>query len=344
LIPVLLFFPVVWACYNEMHIDKNGKSTNRHEPMNYYYNEPDKKTAKKFLAKYDLKKIPTYPSDEQSDIAVNLAYLGRYDEALYILRRLQISHPNDYNIAANLGTTYELVGKNDSALLFIKKGMQLNPDSHEGTEWVHVKILEAKLKMANNPNWINSNSVLGTGVSFSSKKSERLFQKAEDIEYQLQERIPFTPFPDALLGNVFNELGDLYATQHSVELAYIAYQFSLANDMADHFGVKKKMEQLKPILQKNNIPLPSWRAYYRNREHDQIKAEVVEGIIDQFTDKEKAKQTKGTVTTLFETLGIETPAERRKRERRRNLYIGAGIFALAVIGYVGYRIGIRKRK
>ena len=53
---VLSFLPS-HACYNETHVNRNGKQTNRSEPMTLFYNEPDKAEAGNFLAVYDLHKI-----------------------------------------------------------------------------------------------------------------------------------------------------------------------------------------------------------------------------------------------------------------------------------------------
>jgi len=336
---VFYFIPAI-ACYNESHINKSGKQTNRVEPMALFYNEPDKAEAKSFLAKYDLAKIKTYEKDIQSDIAVNLGYLGRYTEALDILKKLQAAYPEDYNIAANLGTTYELLGKNELALQFIKKGLQLNPESHEGSEWVHVKILEAKIKMAAAPDWIYKNRVLGTGVKFDSKEAEILNDQAWDVEYQLQERVPFTPFPDALLANVFDELGDLYATQQSVELAYIAYDFALRNDSADHFGVKSKMETLKPILKKNKIPVPSWKEHYYNRKLSKIQSEITEEIVKQLTNPEKLKETTETITELVD--GFSGRNKQKEAKNRENNLILAGSIILA--GFAGIFVYTRLKK
>lgn len=344
LILVLSFFvcyhlPAL-ACYNESHVTKNGSNNRRSEPMALFYNEPDKEEATKYLAKYELSKITTYDTDTQSDIAVNLGYLGRYAEALEILVRLQKANPDNYTIAANLGTTYELLGKNEPALQFIKKGLQLNPDSHEGSEWVHVKILEAKLKMASQPGWIYKNRVLGTGVTFDSKESETLDDKTWDVEYQLQERIPFTPFPDALLANVFDELGDLYATQQSVELAYVAYDFALRNDSADHYGVKAKMEALKPILRKNGIAIPSWKQHYYNRKLSKLQAEITEDIVEFVTNPANSKDSiEGIIGLINRFTGRD--AEKEARERRNRL-IWAGSILLA--GLAGIFIYSHRKK
>ena len=328
------------ACYNESHVNKNGNSGRRSEPMALFYNEPDKEEATKFLAQYELTKIKTYDADTQSDIAVNLGYLGRYTEALEILKRLQKEHPDNYNYAANLGTTYELLGKNELALQFIKKGIEINPDSHEGSEWVHVKILEAKLKMATQPGWIYQNRVLGTGVNFDSKESEKLNDKAWNVEYQLQERIPFTPFPDALLANVFDELGDLYATQQSVELAYVAYDFALRNDSADHFSVKAKMEALKPILKKNKIAIPSWKQHYYNRKLSKLQAEIAEELVDFITSPGNKKDSFEGITGLIDRFTGRNK-EQEVRNRRNNLIIAGSVI---LIGFAGIFLYTRRKK
>ncbi len=344
LILVLSFFvcyhlPAL-ACYNETHVTKNGSSNRRSEPMALFYNEPDKEEATKYLANYELSKLTSYDTDTQSDIAVNLGYLGRYADALEILVRLQKANPDHYTIAANLGTTYELLGKNELALQFIKKGIQLNPDSHDGSEWVHVKILEAKLKMASQPGWIYKNRVLGTGVTFDSKESETLDDKIWDVEYQLQERIPFTPFPDALLANVFDELGDLYATQQSVELAYVAYDFALRNDSTDHYGVTAKMEALKPILKKNKIPIPSWKQHYYNRKLSKLQAEITEEIVEELTNPVKREKAMDFINTIIDghTLSQE---ELAARKRRNNLIITGSVL---LVGFTGIFIYTRRKK
>lgn len=322
----------VRACYNETHIMKNGKVSERSDPMAVFYDRPDQDAATTFLNRYDLKKVEQYSKDEQSDIAVNLAYLARYDEALSILERLVKKYPEDYNIAANLGTTYELTGRNELALRFIKKGMELNPDSHNGSEWVHVKILEAKLQLAKDPNWLATHRVLNTGVNFNSPQKAELFDQAEDAEYQLQERVPFTPFPDQLLANVFDELGDLYATQQSIELAYIAYDFSLENDPADPYGVKAKMEQLKPLLRKNKIPIPSWKEHYYNRRLSKMQAQVVSKLINTVTgDKPSPGEEEAAVKA------------RQERQRRNRFFLFGGIGLAAVLmAFVVY--STRKKK
>lgn len=343
LIGVIVFAKVSLACLNESHKDKYGEVHIRDEHF-MVYNEPDKKEATEFLNKYDLTKLEQYDKDVQSDVAVNLSYLGRYNEALEILKRLQKKYPEDYNITANLGTTYELTGNNELALQFIKKGILLNQDSHEGSEWVHVKILEAKLEKAKNPNWLQSNRVLNTGVSFNSKNSDALAGKIWDIEYQLRERVSFTPFPDKILANVFDELGDLYATQQSAEMAFVAYDFSLQYGPEDNYGVTKKMEELKSILKKQKTKIPSWKQYYHNRKFDKLQSEVTEQVITAITNPDSLKKETRGIIGLINTFTGDANKARRERERKRKLLMFlSGLGTIIVVGG-GYVLFKKKNK
>ena len=76
---------------------------------------------------------------ERNDYAVALMYLGRSSEAVELLKKLETENPGKYEIAANLGTAYELAGNNLEAHRWIKEGIQRNEESHFGTEWLHVE-------------------------------------------------------------------------------------------------------------------------------------------------------------------------------------------------------------
>ena len=79
-----------------------------------------------------------------------------------VLEAAEAAESGDYAVASNLGTTYELLGDNVKALEWIKKGLERNPKAHGGTEWVHVKNLEAKNgSLADDPKWLESHTVLG---------------------------------------------------------------------------------------------------------------------------------------------------------------------------------------
>jgi tetratricopeptide (TPR) repeat protein len=88
---------------------------------------------------------------DRSDYAVALMYLGRSQEAVGLLNQLEKERPGEYFVAGNLGTAYELSGNNEEALRWIREAIRRNPASHEGTEWLHEKILEAKIAQQKEP-------------------------------------------------------------------------------------------------------------------------------------------------------------------------------------------------
>ena len=156
-----------------------------------------------------------------SDYSVCLLKLGKTKEALEILKHLYTHYPNDYKLAANLGTAYELNGQVDSALKYIKRDMQLNPNDHEGSEWVHVKVLETKLALQKDPSYLNNHTVLQL-----DEKSKHDSATLKQLYIQICERFPFTPGPDAIMASLFTDLGDIMANIKSIEYAKAYYQIS----------------------------------------------------------------------------------------------------------------------
>ena len=71
--------------------------------------------------------------NDRSDYAIALMYLGRGQEAVELLQKLEKEQPGQYFVAANLGTAYELTGHNEEAAHWIEEGIRRNPESHEGS-------------------------------------------------------------------------------------------------------------------------------------------------------------------------------------------------------------------
>lgn len=157
-----------------------------------------------------------------NDLAVANIMAGHYDSAINLLMGLEKSHPGLSRTASNLGTALELSGKNKDALHWIKEGIARNPQDHEGTEWLHVKILEAKIALAKDPTWLQEKNVLG--VSFGTEprpkippslpidqfgKSYSLEEVERAINYQLSERLKFVSAPDPLVGDIYFSRADI---------------------------------------------------------------------------------------------------------------------------------------
>lgn len=182
-----------------------------------------------------------------------------------MLQGLYRQHPGEYALAANLGTLYELNGKPDSALFYIRRGMALNPQSHQGSEWVHVRILQAKLNGRKDPDWLARHSLLGLradAIKEAPKGDTWYWDIIHHITYQLRERIPFTPAPDRLMARLLKEYADLLAQELSIESAFTAYQMALVYDPADADGNRQKLGELSPLLKKAGIHEPDLEYYF----------------------------------------------------------------------------------
>lgn len=210
------------------------------------------------------KDLETADFKHRSDYAVALLHLGRVPEAIEILEQVERDQPGEYIVAANLGTAYELNGENEKALEWIKKGIELNADSHYGTEWVHVKILEAKLKMAEDPDWLKTHTVLGIDFGSDSHLAEpkidligpdgkqlTLERVAGDVKYQLSERLKFVPPQEPIVGDLLFDLANLIALTDVVEHAIPIYEFAEEYGVRDPELLNTRVEHFQKLVAAN---------------------------------------------------------------------------------------------
>lgn len=263
---LLLLLPgAAQACLNDFVHNENGDGlVNQELDMLVYKRNFDYKALDKKIAAFESNTKPKTYKDS-SDFAVALIKRGYIYRALGILESIAKRMPDDYTIAANLGTCYELVGQNEAALGWIKKGIRLNPQSHQGSEWVHVKILEAKIALAKNPEWLKTNKVLALpgqikpvkkeAVEGKEKNSDFTYQHFDSLErhviYQLRERLPFMTPPDALMAAVLKELA-YYEEKSAVEVAIMHYTYALeysSSDEALRTQVRTMNKQFDQLLQ-----------------------------------------------------------------------------------------------
>ncbi|RYD33417.1 MAG: hypothetical protein EOP86_13450 [Verrucomicrobiaceae bacterium] len=97
----------------------------------------------------------------KNDEAVRMVLKGNPRGALEKLKQIEADHPGLYATAANLGTCYELIGDDVQALHWIREGLERNPYSHMLAEWLHVRVLEAKIALKSDPSWLNSHTITG---------------------------------------------------------------------------------------------------------------------------------------------------------------------------------------
>lgn len=189
-----------------------------------------------------------------SDYAWYELRLGEKDIAVKLLEQLYRQHPNEYNIAANLGTAYEVTGNNKKALELLKKAVSLDPASHFGSEWIHINILEQKVKASPDYPAILS---LHTGNDFNAWLNGSVYKKTitpdslmTQLAYQLHERISFIAPQDAVVGQLVLDFADLAAlTKGKAEAAdFYAYAVQYDSSLATAVRARNdgKIPERKP--------------------------------------------------------------------------------------------------
>lgn len=174
--------------------------------------------------------------EHTNDLAVARILAGQYDEAIELLREAETKAPGkSAKIAANLGTALELKGGADEdALHWIREGIKRDATEHDGSEWLHVRILETKIRLAADPKWLEKNTVLGLDFGVDEVpvapailpidkdgKLKGVDELIGDIEYQLEERKKFVKAPDAIAGDLYATAGDLiYAGSDGSPVAF----------------------------------------------------------------------------------------------------------------------------
>lgn len=186
----------------------------------------------------------------KNDLATALAHTGDAAEAVTLLEQIEAEKPGLYVTAANLGTAYELAGNNEKALEWIRKGIERNARAHQGTEWLHVRILEAKLALRDDPMWLESNSIVGQRKKYGGVEVYAVGNRGEKLSleqikgalvYQLHERLQFVNPPDAIVGELLLDLGTLLGHEPSgLGGAYDVFKLA-----AEYFGDLPNVDSLR---------------------------------------------------------------------------------------------------
>lgn len=203
-----------FACLNgETTVLKDGTFLymDRREKVPYgHTNMFDARKLNETLKKIDNLYKTTKDLDYLSDKGLILILFKKYNEAIKLYLEIEKQEPNRYSTASNIGTAYELAGQNENALKWIKRAVEIDPTSHDNSEWLHVKILEAKIK---GEQYYNSDFLLnlrfGSGDEPISGLKDSALQKLHDaLYYQLNERVSFIKTKDDLIAELLFDLGN----------------------------------------------------------------------------------------------------------------------------------------
>jgi tetratricopeptide (TPR) repeat protein len=201
---------VAQACLNSYSLD-----------MKLLLNAERRPQALRMVAEIEREFITDKSLKTTNDLAVARILFGRYEEAITLLKDLETRHPGKAMTAANLGTAFELKGDDGAALQWIREGIRRDPREHRGSEWVHVRILEAKLELKQDPRRLDSHSVVGldfgAGVQPGNPamppdqagKPQSVADTRQAVTYQLFERIALVKPPDAIVADLYQTSGDL---------------------------------------------------------------------------------------------------------------------------------------
>lgn len=247
-----------FACLNgDTKILKNGVEVyyDEHEliPKGHRFNV---ESFQKLIRELDFEYKKTNDIDYLSDKGYVLIIAGRYKEALKLYLEIEKIKPNRYSTASNLGTLYELMGENEKAYEWIQKSIKINSESHNGSEWLHLKILEAKIKKPNNVSeqfLTNTNFGLEKipKTKLSKKELENLYSA---IFYQLNERVTFIKPKDQIISVLFFELGNIALINNDYLSASEIYELS------KKYGFKDELINSRII-----ICYEKWLSYYGNQ-------------------------------------------------------------------------------
>lgn len=246
------------ACGNEYGYTMDGKPvTTMYFILSEHSRHHD--TALITKRKAELRKlISANPDDYKawSDYALQLMKSGKNDSALLILQKWIQIYPDEYNLNANLGTAYELAGKNDSALKYIQRDVEINPKSHGGSEWIHVKILQAKVASKGNASWFQNHTILDSSDFTKGKENpNRSFYTLQSsigqLNYQIKTRLPFTPAPNRVMANLLRSMADEEVRNGTFENAFLCYLYAIEFEPSAILQTRDK-RKIKTIIQRRS--------------------------------------------------------------------------------------------
>ncbi|QTV05251.1 tetratricopeptide repeat protein [Faecalibacter bovis] len=207
-----------------LYIDHEGHVPYGHE---FWLNDPQTE-LRKLDSLYQVEPSPDFLN--QKGIVYIIA--KDYQKAIDLYLKIEKENPNQYSTASNLGTAYELIGDNKNALKWIERALELNPNSHEKSEWIHVNILKYKLGQFD----LTSKNLINT--DFGTEDFPKTNLSKQDLEqlltqmyFQLNERRSFVAPKDEIVAQLLFDYGnglllnDKYAEAKEVYEHAIKYGF-----------------------------------------------------------------------------------------------------------------------
>jgi hypothetical protein len=204
-------------------------------------------------------KAPT--AENKNDLAAARIFLGEYDSAIELLREAETQAPGkSVEVATNLGAALERKGGADAdALYWVREAYKRDANEGEGSGWLHVRILGAKVALAKDPEWFEKNTILGYDFGVEEEpiapgilpidkdgKIKGVDDLLADIDYQIEERQKFVKAPDVIIGDLSAAAGDLvYAGTDGNPAKY--YEAAIRYGAPKAALVRKRLERFRKM-------------------------------------------------------------------------------------------------
>jgi hypothetical protein len=257
-----------FACINSVGTDHQGERfaadgsvgqelvdelTRQHAQV--YWVKHAREIADKAVANPDFENL--------NNLAVALIYKQRHAAAIRLLLRIEKLHPGEYQTATNMGTALELAGYDAVALRWIRIGIARNRASHHGTEWLHARILDAKIAAKQDAGYFQRQSI--AGIQFESQMVPKLplalpagnHGKPVDLyllnlalHYQLRERLQFVPAPDPVVANLLLDWATLNLAGGPLENAQALYPLAMRYGADNTQLMNDRLEYIERTLQR----------------------------------------------------------------------------------------------
>ncbi len=233
--------PSAVACVNEMATDRDGRALEMHdlvgEDLVDQLQHGARARSQERATREAIRRVKTRNDfGSRNDLGVALLRHGRTTEAIRLFLLNERLQPGRYQTATNLGTALELAGHDAAALRWIRIGIRRNPHSHAGTEWLHARILEAKIAAARDPARLREVSIAGVDFGTADLPAlPRSLPAGNDGEpvtvvdlnsafhRQLFERMSFVPPEDPVVANLLTDWASLNLAGGPLESAVALY-------------------------------------------------------------------------------------------------------------------------
>ncbi len=336
-----------FSCINGKGINIFGQENHYHMPLFRIKKLSPDDYLKKIQSKE--RELDAYSETKKknwnycNEMAILKIYKGEYQLAKKLLFQASKLDTFNYSICSNLGVVYELTGNLDSAYYYTKKAVKINPQSHNNSEWIHLKILEATKRMQTNPEWIYNYSVLGFKIAKTDlplkkynidkdtlKEYYQLQNLIFQIEYQLRERMVFVKPENKVVANLLFTLGELYITEIDCEKAEEVYKLAMEYDPAFAEICNKRLDGVLNHLN------PFAKQVKKAREESK-KANDRSDIANAFMSQAKIKQIYSGLELTLAQINL------KKYNQKKYSIIGGGTLTLIIISIV-VRRRIKKKK